>query len=350
MTRSSSLNSRFSRRSLLTAFGAGAAFTAFGGLPNFGQALAASPIKASLAYGSTGYTWAVPFVAEAAGTWAPAGVDLNTMEFESGRDSMQALLAGSADFSASTDTPFVFAVLQGLRPLVLVNYSRYSRDMKIVVRKDSGIDPNKPETLKGRKIATRIGTSGQYMLARYLAFAGLEQGDVDVLDLAPSNMAAALIRGDVDGFAWASQSVAVADRQSGGKTAVMTQDGLEKFFQSHQLLLTSEKVVKEKPELLNAAIKALQDAEARIAADGSWAGLISKRIHTEPGEILKATEDFEFRINFTERFLDDLVLEAEWAINAGLAKRPEGDLRALFRSLIIDAPLKAVAPDRVTLA
>ncbi len=44
-----------------------------------------------------------------------------------------ALLAGSADFSTSTDTPFIFAALQGLKPIVLINYSRYSRDMKIVV-------------------------------------------------------------------------------------------------------------------------------------------------------------------------------------------------------------------------
>ena len=41
--------------------------------------------------------------------------------------------------------------------------------------------------------------------------------------------------------------------------------------------------------------------------------------------------------------------EAEWAIAAGLAKRPAGDLRALFRGLIVDSPLKSVAPERVTL-
>ncbi|CAO3437813.1 ABC transporter substrate-binding protein [Azospirillum argentinense] len=343
---------RLSRRRLL----AGAAVTAgavtagaFAAAPLWAGPARAAAAKATLAYGSTGYTWAVPFVAEAAGTWAEAGFDLNTMEFESGRDSMQALLAGSADFSASTDTPVVFAVLQGLRPLILVNYSRYSRDMKIVVRKDAGIDPAKPASLKGRRIATRVGTSGQYMLAKYLEFAGLAQSDVEVVDLTPNNMTSALVRGDIDGFAWSSQSAVVAERQSGGKTAVMTQDGLEKFFQSHQLLLTTEKVVKEKPELVAGAIKALQAAERRIHADGGWADLIARRIHTPPKDILEATSEFTFQIAFDDRFLDDLVAEAEWAIAAGLAKRPAGDLRALFRGLIVDSPLRAVAPDRVTL-
>lgn len=339
---------RLNRRRLLTGAAVTAGMLAAG--PLWAGRAQAAAAKATLAYGSTGYTWAVPFVAEAAGTWAEAGFDLSTMEFESGRDSMQALLAGSADFSASTDTPVVFAVLQGLRPLILVNYSRYSRDMKIVVRKDGGIDPTGPASLKGRRIATRVGTSGQYMLAKYLEFAGLAPGDVEVVDLTPNNMTSALVRGDIDGFAWSSQSAAVAERQSGGKTAVMTQDGLEKFFQSHQLLLTTEKVVKEKPELVTGAIRALQGAERRILADGGWADLISRRIHTPPKEILEATSEFTFKIAFDDRFVDDLVAEAEWAIAAGLAKRPAGDLRALFRGLIVDSPLKAVAPDRVTLS
>lgn len=349
MTAFDPLAPRFNRRRLLVGAGA-VGLTAALAATSGPTAFAADPLKATLAYGSTGYTWAAPFVAEAAGTWKGAGVDLNTIEFESGRDSMQALLAGSADFSASTDTPVVFAALQGLRPLILVNYSRYARDMKIVVRRDGGIDPNQPSSLKGRKIATRVGTSGQYMLAKYLELAGLAPNDVEVVDLAPSNMTSALVRGDIDGFAWSSQAAVVADRQSGGKTVVMTQEGLEKFFQSHQLLLTSDRVVKEKPELLSAAVKALQAAESRIGADGGWADLIAQRIRTPPTEIRAATADFTFKIAFDERFLDDLVAEAEWAIAAGLAKRPAGDLRALFRSLIVEAPLKAVAPDRVSLS
>jgi sulfonate transport system substrate-binding protein len=77
----------------------------------------AKMISATLAYGSTGYTWALTFLAEALGTWKQNDVDLNVVDFPTGRESMQALLAGSADFSTSTDTPFIFAALQGLKPL-----------------------------------------------------------------------------------------------------------------------------------------------------------------------------------------------------------------------------------------
>lgn len=305
--------------------------------------------KATLAYGSTGYTWALTFVAEAIGSWQAAGVDLKVVDFPTGRESMQAVFGGSADFSTSTDTPFIFAALQGLKPIIVANYSRYSRDMKIVVRKGDSIDPSKPASLKGKKIATRVGTSGQYMLAKYLEMAGLGIQDITVVDMSPNDMMVALVRGDVDGFSWTAQAAALADKQAPGKLVVMTQDGLDKYFQSHQLLLTSERVVKEKPELVQAAVQALAAAEERMAKDKKWPELIAARVRAPAEEIREATEVFEFKLGFDKRFLDDLVSQAEWAIATGMAKRPVGDLRQLLRGLIYEGPVQALRPKNVNL-
>ncbi len=315
-----------------------------------GTARAQSLQKSTLAYGSTGYTWATTFLAEALETWKANGVDLSVFDFPTGRESMQALLGGSADFSTSTDTPFVLSALQGLKPYVLVNYSRYTHDMKVAIRKEGPVDASKPASLKGRKVATRVGTSGQYMLAKYLEMGGLTLKDVTVVDLSPNDMSVALIRGDVDAFAWTGQAALAAEKQSGGKTTVMNQDGLEKFFQSHQTILTSEKVIKEKPQLLDAAVRAIFAAEDYMAKDADWAQKISARVRATPEEIKSATESFQFRTEFTPRFLDDLVAQAEWAISAGLARRPSQDLRALFSGLIYAEPVRKFRPDRVTLA
>ncbi|QOZ73349.1 ABC transporter substrate-binding protein [Bradyrhizobium arachidis] len=314
-----------------------------------GRAVAEQRLNGVLAYGGVGYTWAVPYVAEAAGYFKKQGVELSTSSFESGRDAMQALLSGSADFSASTDTPLVFAALSGLRPVAIANYSRYSRDMKIAVRNDGGVDPKTPASLKGRRIATRVGTSGQYLIAKYLELAGLSASDVTIVDLAPNNMATALTRGDIDGFCWSSQTVAVAQRQSGGKVAEMTFDGIERYFQSHQLLLTTEAVIDKKPELVRATLSALFAAEERITTDREWPQLIAERIKTPPADIAQATSTFAFKVGFDQRFIDDMVSQAEWAIAAGLAKPPKGDLPKLLRSLVVEGPTKALRPDRVTL-
>jgi sulfonate transport system substrate-binding protein len=333
----------FSRRSFIAASAAAAA-------AHGTRALAQAPQKATLAYGSTGYTWATTFLAEALGTWKVHGVELAAIDFPTGRESMQAMVAGSAEFSTSTDTPFVFAALQGLKPIVAVNYSRYTHDMKVVVRRDGPIDAARPASLKGRKVATRVGTSGQYMLAKYLEMGGLTLKDVSVIDLSPNDMSVALVRGDIDAFAWTGQAALVAEKQSGGKTTVMKQDGLEKYFQSHQLLLTSERVVKERPQLVEAAVRALQGAEEYMTKDANWAARIAPRVRAPAEEIKQACSTFEFRIGMTPRFLDDVVAQAEWAIATGIAKKPNQDLRALFSSLIYTTATRKVMPDRVTLA
>ncbi|MFT4117700.1 ABC transporter substrate-binding protein [Bradyrhizobium sp.] len=334
----------FDRRNVLAGLAGAGAAALFSG-----RAAAEQQLNGVLAYGSVGYTWAVPYVAEAAGYFKKQGVELTTSSFESGRDAMQALLSGSADFSASTDTPLVFAALSGLRPIAIANYSRYSRDMKIAVRSDGVVDPKTPASLKGRRIATRVGTSGQYLVAKYLELAGLKANDVTIIDLAPNNMATALTRGDIDGFCWSSQTVAVAQRQSGGKIAEMTFDGIERYFQSHQLLLTTEAVIDKKPELVKAVLSALFTAEERITTDREWPQLIAERIKTPAADIAEATSTFAFKIGFDQRFVDDLVSQAEWAIAAGLAKPPKGDLRHLLRSLVAEGPTRALRPDRVTL-
>lgn len=341
MTYSSSRDFRYSRRGFLAGAGATCLLA--------GTAQAQSLQRATLAYGSTGYTWATTFLAEALESWKANGVELSAVDFPTGRESMQALLGGSADFSTSTDTPFVFAALQGLKPYVLINYSRYTHDMKVTVRKDGPIDASRPASLRGRRVATRIGTSGQYMLAKYLEMGGLTLRDVTVIDLSPNDMTVALIRGDIDAFAWTGQAALVAERQSGGRTTVMNQDGLERFFQSHQTILTSERVIREKPQLLDAAVRAIFAAEEFMTRDANWPQRIAARVRTSAEEVKSATETFQFRTEFSPRFLDDLVAQAEWAISAGLARRPSQDLRVLFSSLIHAEPVRRFRPDRVTL-
>lgn len=335
----------FARRTVLKGMG-GLALAPFATAP----AAAQTALKASFAYGSIGYIWSVAHIAQKIGAWSEAGIELDPIDFPTGRAAMQALLAGSADFATATDTPVVFAGLQGLRPIVLASYSRYSFDMKVTVRTDRGIDVEDPASLKGTRLGTRMGTSGQYMLDRYLEMAGLTMDDVELVNMAPADLVSATARGELDGFSWTSRAARLADQQSNGMTATMTQEGFEKLFQSHQLLLTNEKVVDERPELLQPAVRAMLAAEDYIQRNADWPELITERTMTPAEEIRASVSVYEFAVRFDQRFLDDLVAEAQWAIRTGQTPAPDGDLRELLRGLIHDAALRAVRPDRVTLA
>ena len=335
---------RLTRRTLLKGMG-GAALAQTIPL----SALAAQDVKATFAYGSIGYIWSVVHIAQKTDAWKAAGLELESIDFPTGRAAMQALLAGSADFATATDTPVVFAALRGLKPIVLASYSRYSLDMKVTVRTDRGIDPAMPASLKGKRIGTTLGTSGQYMLDRYLEMAGLTMADIEVINMKPADLVTSTATGELDGFAWTSRAARLAARQSEGMTATMVQDGFEQYFQSHQLLLTNESVVDERPEALQPAVAAMLAAEDYINGNPDWPEMITERTRTPADEIRKAISAYEFQVRFDQRFLDDMVAEAEWAIRTEQVPSPGGDLRALMRSLVHDAPLKGLRPDRVTI-
>lgn len=344
MTHHSAFDARPNRRQFLAGAAAMAAASQFPTLA-FAQPAA---VPATLAVGTANYSWALPFVAEYGGYWKQEGVALRTLDFSSGRDAMQALLAGSANFSTTADSPFVFAVLRGLKPRVLASFSRYSYDMKIVIVNGKGVDPATPASLKGKKIGIPFGTSAQYAVARYLEYAGLKPEDVTQINLGSSDLINALLHGDIDAFCWTNSAAIAAHRQSEGRTATLKQEGYEAYFRSHQLLLVNEATLANKP-LLSHAVKALLDAEQRIKTDPNWASLIAERLKTPAAQITSDTSTFDFGVRFDQDFLNDLVLHAQWAIDTGVAPKPKEDLTTLFRNAIHTATLQELAPGRVTI-
>lgn len=234
------------------------------------ELLAAKNIPATLAVGATNYTWAVALVANAGGYWLKNGVDITERDFTNGRDAMQAMLSDSATFSTTTDTPLVFSLLRGISLHAALDFTRHTRDMVIASIEGRGVNANDPQSLKGKKIGTPSGTSGQYLVARYLKYAGLKDGDVTLVNIAPSDLVNTLIRGDVDAFSWSLTAARAAIDKSGGKAFLLTQDGFEKFFVSHHLLLTNDRTVEKRGELLERASKAFLEAQERIENDPKW--------------------------------------------------------------------------------
>ena len=322
-----------------------------------GAVLAAAPFRAAfaatdnvkIAYGSDGYTWSVPYVADGIESWKKHGLNASMATFPSGRESLESALTKDSDFGTTTDSPYLFAAMRGLKPVVFANYQRYSNDMKIVARMGRGISQSDPASIKGKRIATRIGTSGHYALHKYIEMAKLKKSDVTIVNMTPGDAINAMVRGDVDGLSWTSRAAFVVQNALKDEAFIMTQEGYSKFFASHQLLCTNETVVAERPGILKAGVQALLDAEAFMAKDKSWMDIVAKRTKTTPEAVAKETADFEFQLRFDDRFVQDLIDAAEWAIEEKLAKRPDTDLRKLFVSTFYTKPLAEILPDRVKL-
>lgn len=112
---------------------------------------------------------------------------------------MEAVPSGSVDLAAMADTPPIFAQVAGT-PVKIVSVATTPVEgqstVEILAPADS--DLSSVEDLKGKKVATTQATILQYTLVRALEEAGLEYGDVEIVNLSPPDAVAAFQSGDVD--------------------------------------------------------------------------------------------------------------------------------------------------------
>lgn len=329
----------FSRRSVV--LGLGAAST-LGALP----ALAAQKIVVAE---SQGYNWALPYLVSSRNLWKKYDIEAQTLGFTSGRLALDAVLAGKAQFGTTTDSPMALLGANGLRSMIVAEFSRISQGMVVAARTDRGI--SEPGALKGKRVATTLGTSGHYYLSRYLTLHKLTLKDVQVINLRAPDAVTALVRGDIDAFAWGLEAAENALGQAPDKVRILSNENIEKVFASHYILAATEDVVKNRPEVVQAAVRALIDAETFYKTQYQAAvSDVAARLKAPNDVVHRSLETVGVGVVLDNTLLDDLVLNGQWAIEAGLAKKSDQDLRALYRSLIWPDAMRAVAPERVKLA
>jgi NitT/TauT family transport system substrate-binding protein len=138
------------------------------------------------------------YIASEKGFWKEEGLKVTEKYFTSGRLCLDALLAGGADIVTVAETPIVFAGFSGQNVVIVATMSSATNDLKVIARRDQGI--TKPEDLRGKKVAMLFGATSEYYAGLFLAAYGMSFDDVNRLNLNPSDMPFALIKGDIDAY------------------------------------------------------------------------------------------------------------------------------------------------------
>jgi sulfonate transport system substrate-binding protein len=175
--------------------------------PAIGQA---QEIDILMALPAATLTFSAPFLAEDAGFYKKEGLKV-THRTVVGVGSVNAVIAGSADFTMGTGPVFLRAAAQGQRLLAFANL--VDRPLvELVLRKDvavaAGVSPQQPlaqraKALKGRTIAIQGVGSIVHAWERLVAHrGGLDiEKDVRIAPMDPPGMLAALETRQVDGYA-----------------------------------------------------------------------------------------------------------------------------------------------------
>ena len=133
-------------------------------------------------------------VAEEAGLFEKAGLDVELTYFESYTDSLNALNAGKLDANSQTLNDTISSVAAGSEQVVvLVNDNSTGNDQVIVKPGITSV-----ADLKGKKVGVEEGTVDHFLLLLGLQKEGLKPGDVDLQPLLTDAAASAFAAGQLD--------------------------------------------------------------------------------------------------------------------------------------------------------
>jgi NitT/TauT family transport system substrate-binding protein len=188
-------------RALIAAIVAGTAFSP--------AAFAQKMEEASMALPALTIGFSPTYIADAQGLWTKRGLKV-TLHDIVGIGSMNAVLAGSIDFSNSSGPTIIRANIRGQKVLGIAS-TLDGLPFELLVRKDlaksAGITEKSPvekraQLLKGKKVSlTSVNTIPHVLLRYFLEKGGLNpERDVTVVSMPPEAGIAALKAGTVDGY------------------------------------------------------------------------------------------------------------------------------------------------------
>ncbi|PIB25966.1 taurine ABC transporter substrate-binding protein [Amylibacter kogurei] len=127
------------------------------------------------------------------------GIPVNWVSFDAGTAMSAAMASGDVHISFSQGvTPFLVATAAGQDLQVVDVAVSYSDNDNCVVRSELEIDASNVAELKGKKVAVPLGTAAHSGFLAQMKHFGIAEADLTIVDMAPSDSAAAFSQPDTD--------------------------------------------------------------------------------------------------------------------------------------------------------
>ncbi|MCY9660909.1 ABC transporter substrate-binding protein [Paenibacillus chondroitinus] len=208
------------------------------------------PIKLAL---SPWPGWFVWYLVKEKGFFEKNGVKVDLVWFPVYSDSLSALASGKVDANSQTLSDTLAPASKGI-PLkaVLVNDNSNGGD-GVVVKPNI----NSLQDLKGKKVATELGTVDHLLMLTALEKAGLAEKDVSYTNMTVNDAGPAFISGNLDGAVLWEPFLSKAIQEGKGKLLFSSKDtpGL-----IPDLLVFKEEITKNRPEDVKKILNAWFDA------------------------------------------------------------------------------------------
>jgi ABC-type nitrate/sulfonate/bicarbonate transport system substrate-binding protein len=269
------------------------------------------------------------------------GLDVRVSNFSSGRQALETVLGGGADIATTAEAPITAAALAGQK-IALLARMEYSDD-KTLTRSAAHIAT--PTDLKGRRIGFSAGTGSEIYTGMLLKRAGLTPAQVQLVNLRPQDMPAALAAGSIDAYDSWEPFISNGKKALGADAKELAAKGV--YAETFNLVV-EQAYLQAHPATVTAFLRAVLEAEQWLKAHPEDAIMtVAAVTHMQRADLASIWNDYVFELVLDQRTLDTLEHHAQWRLATGNA--PAGAKLPDFRRIIFSAPLAQVDPQRVRL-
>jgi ABC-type nitrate/sulfonate/bicarbonate transport system substrate-binding protein len=303
-----------------------------------GPAHAADPKV--MIFSGTDEHWVPLQVAKAKGFFTAEGVDAEVTVFTTGATATEAFRAGRGDFISAGDLPSA-AMWKTGNVIGVAPSSSDTEIFGIVGKKDI----NSPRDLRGRKVATRMGSTGEFLLYRYLASGGLSPSDANIIDLAPPEMVLAMAHGDIDAFAWLAP---FTTRAINTGTNVKLITSAKDLANNRIVLSASKSFIDRQPDLIRKVLRASHRATEFVRTNPEEATRIwADAVQGDVKQSLPVVRLINYDMTFNNAFVDDLNELAKFMVQKGALKEPINWSKEMNTNFLRDIDPKLVTATSV---
>jgi sulfonate transport system substrate-binding protein len=186
----------------------------------------------------------------------PLGVTVSWVEFSFGPPMLEALRFGSLDFGTVGDTPPIFA--QAARSDLVYVAAQPAGGSSSAILLPAGSNLQTLADLKGKRVAFARGSSAHNLTVAALEKVGLSFADIQPIQLAPVDAAAAFSGGNIDAWTIWDPYYAVAETKPGVRVLATAKEITEQ----NSFYLSSLTYAQEHPDILTIVIDELTKVAA----------------------------------------------------------------------------------------
>jgi NitT/TauT family transport system substrate-binding protein len=268
------------------------------------------------------------------------GLEVEHKHFASGKLTLDAVMAGAADVSTSSETPISAAVMAN-RPITIVARMIKARP-DILAHEDSGI--RTLADLKGKKIGILSGTSSEVVIHTAMKKAGLKPAEASFVNLLPQDMPAAISTRSVDAISIWQPHIFNAQKLLGGKARLLDTKGV--YTESFNLVAMKDYAASN-ARAIGKLLAALIEAEAYLQQNKAQAqAIVTKVAGPNQPAVESSWGNFEYRIGLDNELIDILEGISRWRLETGNV--PPGATKVPdYRAVVTTGPLRQVDASRV---